>query len=312
MERGAKDGMERENSETEKEKGNGEQLNDSDVEVVGVEKVHNDTDKDSVGFVPVQEDIEEIKQRNYSAVTEDVWMEAIKPLEIGRCEGKSSEGLGLFAIVDIEAHQYASVCEYWAPLGMKDDMYINHQCRRASCCFEEIARNGGLEVCQWIKTLRDVKADEELTLHYNIKKATLSKAFGGQCEFVVLKRTMNHHQNQIIEVAIAGIADVVMGSPHIDWMCHHFLWPGTGLCIAGFRDTIAKMDLHARLETMPRSSKRSRLKRADSALSLFASLLRVDSLGKRQLKALEHGLCSATTLHSLRADDVADRFKRAQ
>eukprot|EP00961_Rhodomonas_salina_P117848 1586108-Rhodomonas_salina.2 len=46
--------------------------------------------------------------------------------------------------------------------------YINHQCRAALCWFEEIGRNGGCKV--WIKTLRDVKGGEELTLHTTSRK----------------------------------------------------------------------------------------------------------------------------------------------
>eukprot|EP00961_Rhodomonas_salina_P154214 2077308-Rhodomonas_salina.3 len=61
--------------------------------------------------------------------------------------------------------------------------YINHQCRAASCRFEEIGRNGGREV--WIKMLRDVKVGEELTLHYNIKKGQLRKALGGPCQCLI-------------------------------------------------------------------------------------------------------------------------------
>lgn len=118
-----------------------------------------------------------------------------------------TRGLGLFAKVDIEAHRY--VCEYWGPPGMRDDgmihsmqtsdgrvinptgsscvaAYINHQCKMASCRFEELGRNGEREV--WIKTLRDINRREELTLHYNIKKGHLRKALGCPCECLICSK----------------------------------------------------------------------------------------------------------------------------
>eukprot|EP00961_Rhodomonas_salina_P087722 1179980-Rhodomonas_salina.1 len=60
---------------------------DSDSEIVVLGVVSRDNSgEDSTGGL-VQERIKEVEQRDYSVVTEEVWNDAIKPLEIARCKG---------------------------------------------------------------------------------------------------------------------------------------------------------------------------------------------------------------------------------
>lgn len=61
------------------------QEDDLEIEFLGVVS-GQDTDEDSTGGV-VEERIEEVEQRDYSAVMEEVWLDAMKPLEIARCKG---------------------------------------------------------------------------------------------------------------------------------------------------------------------------------------------------------------------------------
>ena len=118
------------------------------------------------------------------------------------------KGYGLFAVCDIMENDF--VCEYWGltetpfddgiscmvlsdkvsfvnPVGSSCiGQYINHQCRNASCHWKEITGENGIEM--WIQASRFIRAGEELTIDYLMKKGEREKVFSCLCVYCIKHR----------------------------------------------------------------------------------------------------------------------------